>query len=237
MKNKNVVIFIVLTILFSFLGFGGLYLLGYEFFEIFRNPVVLGLFILGGLVPGIIGIKLSGLNINEDFTNIKSLTLVFIILFLLANFMLFGIFGGINQIGNILVVLFSIVICALTFGLQEAGWIDLVYEYFLPKRGMFRAMAIIGLFKSITILPLIFIVGFPILAYSFAFFAVYLIGTSAQAVFLRKYSGSAVISMIFTGLLYGIMVFMNINLEVRLLLIGLILGIIVYALQDLMKEK
>ncbi len=234
MKNKNLLIFLGSTLIFSFVGFGSLYFLGYTFDQVISTPLGIIIFVLSGLVPGLIGMKLTGFKIKEDLSKTKSLSMMFLVAFILLNFMLFGLFGKISPIENIFYVLLAIIICIFTFGLQEVGWIEIVYKHFKPIRSTFKAMAVVGLFKSITLLPLLFLEGFPLLAYSYAFFAVYLIGSSSQSVFLSEYSGSNTLAIIFTGILYGFLSIMDVNLEGRLIVIGLILGIIVYSLQDLM---
>lgn len=234
--RKKTFLFIGLNYLFSFLGFGGIILTNTNFQNIFSNPLTITLFIIGGLVPGIIGIILSKSKLFIDFKNLKPLTILFFVIFLLVNTMLFGLFGGINKIDNLGHLALSIIICTIVFGLQEVGWIDIIYNHYYPIRGMFKSISIIGLLKSITFLPLTLLPGFILSPEHFAYFAVYLIGTSALSVFLRKYSDSVLISVLFIGILYGIMSFMNLNLEMRLIVIGFALGIIVYGLQDLIKE-
>lgn len=232
MKNKAF-LFIGLTYLFNIIGFGGIFLTKTNFQDIFLNPLTTFLFVLGGLGSGIVGIYLSKKSISFDFKNLNTLTLLFFVGFLLINTMLFGLFGGVNKINNLSNLLIAILICTLIFGIQEIGWIDLVYEHFYPIRGKFKGFAIIGLLKALSFFPLTLLPGFIINPENFAFFAVYLIGVSGVSMFLRKYSGSIIVSILFIGFLYGIMSFMNFNLEMRLVLIGFILGIIVYALQDL----
>lgn len=234
--KKNTFLFIGLTYLFSILGFGGIILTNTNFQNIFSNPIAILLLFVGGLVPGIVGILLTKNNPLKNMNKPNPLTILFFMVFLLVNTMLFGLFGGINKIDNIGVLLIAILVSTLVFGIQEIGWIDLVYEYYYPIRGMFKAIAIIGLLKSLSFFPLVLLSGFVVSPEQFAYFAVYLIGVSGLSMFLRKYSDSSLVSILFIGILYGIMYFMNFNLGMRLILIGFILGIIVYALQDLIPK-
>lgn len=120
------------------------------------------------------------------------------------------------------------------FGLQEIFWVNYVYEYFLPKKGVYKSFAIVGLLKSLIFFPLSLFPVSNIPPNSLAYLAVTLIGMSGISVFLKKYLDSILSSVLFTGVTYSLMYFMDLDLGLPLVLVGFIEGIIIYALGEKM---
>ncbi|MDO5028226.1 MAG: hypothetical protein Q4E36_03065 [Bacillota bacterium] len=236
MKTKNK-IFLISTIALSYLGFFGIGFLNVEFNNITKNPFAIILFILATLVPGLIGIILVDNRKWMDLKNINLLSILFFIGLLLVHMLVFSFFGQTRRIDDLGKFIFALVVCTFAFGLQEIGWIDLVFQRYLEEKGLFKSIVIIGLFKSLTFLPLTLLEGSPIDPNVFAYFSVFVIGLSSFSLFLRYYSKSALLSGLFIGFAYGLMSFMDLNLGPWLLIIGFIEVIFVYGLQDLIREN
>lgn len=234
MKTKNK-IFIILIMVLSYIGFFGIGLLNVDYNSIIKNPLAIILFILATLVPGVIGIFLVGRSKWISTKGINIMSLLFLVAFLLIHIVLFSLFGKINKITDLTKFIFVVFVCVFAFGLQEIGWIDIVFRRYFEEKGLFKSIVIVGLLKSLAIFPLTMLKGFFIDPNVFAYLSVFLIGLSSFSIFLKYFSKSNILSILFVGLAYGIMSFMNLNIGPWLLIIGFIEVIFIYGIQDLIK--
>lgn len=237
MKGKRT-IFILATYLLSLVGYFGLIFLGGReasgLASIFSNPLLAFLFILGALGPGLVAFFLTNKREEKNFKEVfNPFYLFFILVFVLVHIMTYVLFTKKILNADITSLVFAIIFSAITFGLQELGWIDLVYSYYLGKRSYMKAIIIVGLFKALAFFPLFFYKGFTLSPEIFGYVALMLVGLSGISIFLRNFTRSFIPSMIFIGLIYGLTIFMDLNTGLSALFIGLIEVIIAYGLRDL----
>ncbi|NLW41990.1 MAG: hypothetical protein GXY89_02510 [Tissierellia bacterium] len=234
--KKRLAIFLAISYILNIIGFGGIILLNIPFHEIFSNPSSIALFVLGTLGPGILGIILSksGEKLYKNEFNIIHIVITLILI--LTHFGLYKFMGELGKNIKYQYIL-SISISIILFGIQEIGWYENVFKVYEEEKGLIKSSIIVGLFKTLGFLPLILLPGFIIRSDSLAYFAMFLVGTSALSIFLKKFTDSFIYSLLFIGIIYGIMVNMNFSQGISMVLIGFIECIVLYGLQDFIKNK
>lgn len=237
--KKELTKFLIIAYIFNFIGFGGIIINDINFQRVFRDsPLGTGLFVIGTLVPGLIGLYFVYKNNKDAFKTEKFniISILFMLFFLLVHITLYNLMGDFQKVqlgGNLLL---RVIIMIILFGIQEFAWIDIVYDYYEEEKGIYRSMIIVGLFKAIGFFPLTLLPGFLVGSHSYAYFAAFLIGISAMSIFLKKISRNFYISVLFVGLIYGIMSYTDLNQGIIMFLIMFIECIIVYAFGGFIKK-
>lgn len=238
-SKKELTKFLLITYILNFIGFVGIIINDINFQSVFRDSTLgTGLFILGTLVPGLIGLYFVYKKNKDAFKteNFNPISILFMLFFLLVHVTLYNLMGDLNKVklgGNLL---FRIILMILLFGIQEFSWIDIVYDYYVDEKGIYKSMIIVGLYKAIGFLPLTLLPGFLVGAHSYAPFATLLVGISAMSIYLKKISRSFYMSALFVGLIYAIMSYTDLNQGMIMFLIMFIECIIVYALEGFVKK-
>lgn len=230
--------FLIITYILNLIGFGGIIINDINFKNVFNNPLGLVLFFVGTLGPGILGILLVQKENKKIFNDIsiKPISILFMAFFLLIHFTLYNLLGDFNKININGEFFLRVFLMILLFGIQEIGWINIVYETYVEEKGIYRSMIIVGLYKAIGFLPLVMLPGFLARPESYAYFATLLIGASGMSIYLKKLSGNYLIPAVFIGFLYGIMSYSDLNQGIVMFLIMFLEMIILYALEGFVKK-
>lgn len=237
MKRNTFTLFLLCVFLCSFICFGAIIFLNYTFSDVFRLPIPTVLFILGGLLPGLVGYMLAKGRGELNLFKVKNAnSIIMVLIFAVLHVSLYNIFGNLEPTSNRVALLLSIPIAIVIFGLQEIGWIKLVQEKYEKEKSYIRSIIIVGLLKSLAFLPLVFLRGFPSDMNSLTYFAAMLVGISALSISSYKNGKAFILPIILTGILYGIMVSVNLNQGMTMVLIGAIEVALVFYLQDFIKH-
>ncbi len=237
MKN-TLTLFLLCVFLCSFLFFGAIIFLNYTFLDIFRLPVPTLLFVAGGLVPGIVGYILYSKTESPNLFKIRHAnSIILLLVYMLVHVSLYNLFGVMKPASNLIRLIVSIPLATLIFGIQEIGWIKLVQENYETKKGYIRSIIIMGLLKSLTFLPLLFLRGFPANMNFMSFFAAMIVGISALSVSVYRNSEALVTPVLLVGVLYAIMASVYLNQSLTMVLIAFLECSMVFYLQDFLYKK
>lgn len=230
-NNKGYRKFLIITYLASLIGFGGLMVSNNTYNEIWNNPLMIALFLLGILSPTIASLILVGDKFREKI-ELKKISIVFVLLMIhLALYFLFKRAIFTPREGNFLIINMII----LAYSLSEFGWISLVYEYFKDKKDRVRSIFANGLFKTLYFLPLVLMPGFIVRPDFYAYLSGVLIGISAFSILIYEYTKDLYLSSIFTAIAISIMYHFELNVGGILIILGFIEVLIAYLIMKYLK--
>lgn len=234
--KKKLVSFVLISFAIAYLGYGFIIYKGISYREISGNPLAIYSLLFATLIPAVYAILILK---KEDFSTQKvtNTDIVSMIILIVVHLVFVTVIGNTWPNASFTELLISIATCMLLFGLQEIGWNAIVFRYFLREKGLFKSAAIVGLLKSLTYFPLFMMEDFILDINYFAYIAVLLIGISTFSTFLYSYTGNVFSSCIFVGVTYGFMVLVNLNMDFKLIMITFLECIIIYGIQDIIKEK
>lgn len=224
--------FISLTIILSYITFGSLLLIEKNFQEIIKSNYNLILFI-GLNISTIIGFFLIKKEVLQKklFKSINPINFLIMSAFILLHIIIIRISGSLLSRFTLKTFTINFVIF-LIVSLSEIAWIELVQKFLEEQKGFIKSVVAIGLFKSVLVIPLLFIKDFMILPQHYSFFAAYLVAISAISITLYKISKSYLISIFFSAIILAFSFSSGIHLSLKIFVIAMVEVMIMSSIKE-----